>query len=312
METSARLLQLPTTAAVGQILNRQAKDALAALADLKHAENSEALHDLRVAIRRLRCTLKAYRPWLPISTKEYRQNLKTLANATSPNRDLDVQLAWLQELNLPDVPAVIALLKDQAQRDAPAAGLRQETRKTLKHLRSELKHLAKTKAAPLFRQSLQQQASTGLTAFEQSLAALAQHPSAAGVHKTRILGKQLRYLLEPVAGLRPDITHAINALTQWQDILGELHDCEVLASSLAKVGQTWIKSHLEDIFTLNALENATPTKTPTSQAGIALNSLEQLSDLLHQRHRRAWAGYQACFRNTEAPLHDLKSALMQL
>ena len=63
---------------------------------LRGDDDPEALHDLRVGLRRLRSTLRAYRSHLKGSvSKKLRKKLKALAGATSPARDTEVQLTWL-------------------------------------------------------------------------------------------------------------------------------------------------------------------------------------------------------------------------
>src|SRR5262249_10250670 len=58
--------------------------------------DTEALHDLRVALRRLRSCVRAYKPYLEDSvSKKLRNRLRELAAATTTARDTEVQMAWL-------------------------------------------------------------------------------------------------------------------------------------------------------------------------------------------------------------------------
>jgi CHAD domain-containing protein len=70
--------------------------ARAAAFRLDDEEDSEALHDFRVSLRRLRSTLRAWRTSLKKSApKQYRRALRAIQNATGAGRDAEVALAWL-------------------------------------------------------------------------------------------------------------------------------------------------------------------------------------------------------------------------
>ena len=77
--------------------------ALSLLSDADHAaralerkDDDEALHDFRVALRRLRTALRAFRPWLSGTVRRrHGKRLKRLGRDTNAARDAEVQLAWL-------------------------------------------------------------------------------------------------------------------------------------------------------------------------------------------------------------------------
>ena len=84
---SARLLALSFLQAATEARQR-----------LEDARDREALHDFRVALRRLRSCLRAYGPHLRESvSKRRRRRLRDLAAATGASRDAEVHLAWLHE-----------------------------------------------------------------------------------------------------------------------------------------------------------------------------------------------------------------------
>src|SRR5438093_1375653 len=71
--------------------------ASAARERLTDADDAEALHDFRVAMRRLRSTLRAYQPQLDaVVPSKLRRRLRDLARATGEARDVEVQIAWLE------------------------------------------------------------------------------------------------------------------------------------------------------------------------------------------------------------------------
>jgi len=239
--TRAALLPLTVRAGVDRIARGYLDDAEAGLGRLRDPKDAEALHDFRVAIRRLRSLLRAYRRWVGRAAgKKVRRRLRDLGAATNAGRDAEVQLAWLLQ-------AQIGLARRERTGSAwLARRLRQRKRdgyrSARKHVRAEF-----GKAADLVRRRLDLARDGGRTFRDAFVTLLREHAAdlearLAGVqhpddddeaHEARISAKRLRYLLEP---LRPELAEArtaVNHLKGLQDILGELHDAHVLAAHLA-------------------------------------------------------------------------------
>src|SRR6476469_2416600 len=73
-------------------------DAIPPRTRLSNPSDADALHDYRVALRRLRSCLRAYRKFLRSTVKvKTERRLRRLARATNRSRDLEVHLAWLSE-----------------------------------------------------------------------------------------------------------------------------------------------------------------------------------------------------------------------
>src|SRR3954470_3479199 len=73
-------------------------DATAAHSRLANQSDDEALHDFRVALRRLRSWERAFRPYLRGDlSKKLRRRLRNVAGDTGASRDLEVHLSWLVE-----------------------------------------------------------------------------------------------------------------------------------------------------------------------------------------------------------------------
>src|SRR5919205_1701354 len=71
--------------------------ASAARERLDDPSDAEALHDFRVAIRRLRSTIRAFRRELDESVGgKARRRLRRLAQATNGGRDAEVQIEWVE------------------------------------------------------------------------------------------------------------------------------------------------------------------------------------------------------------------------
>src|SRR5262245_39430662 len=72
-------------------------DAIVAAARLRGKADPEALHDFRVAIRRLRVTIRSYLELRDNVPKKVRRRLRKLAWATNRARDAEVQIAWFND-----------------------------------------------------------------------------------------------------------------------------------------------------------------------------------------------------------------------
>ncbi|MGH7628492.1 MAG: CHAD domain-containing protein, partial [Gemmatimonadales bacterium] len=93
---TSSLLDRPAAEAARLLALRLLDDAAAARLRLGRPDDPEALHDFRVAIRRLRSCLRAWRAVLDegVSPRVVKR-LRRLARATGASRDLEVHLAWV-------------------------------------------------------------------------------------------------------------------------------------------------------------------------------------------------------------------------
>ncbi|HEX9671310.1 MAG TPA: CHAD domain-containing protein, partial [Thermoanaerobaculia bacterium] len=141
VEAAADLLGRPPAEAARLLALRLLDAAAAAHARLADPGDAEALHDFRVAVRRLRSTLRAYRPALAGSlSRRLERQLKKLGRTTGGGRDAEVQLAWLRAAEPELAPShrngwlwLAARLEAKRQEGYAAAG---------KHLEEAFAHLA--------------------------------------------------------------------------------------------------------------------------------------------------------------------------
>lgn len=242
----APLLPLPAPQAVTRIAERYLAEADAALRRLKDPKDAEALHDFRVAIRRLRSLLRAYRRWLGRATgRRVRRRLRDLSRATNAGRDAEVQLLWLETtrggLSRRERTGAVWLarrLKGQ-RRDAYRAARKRVRADFVKVADLVRRRLARAPAGgPAFRDAFVILLAEHATGLEARLAAVRTAADEGEAHAARISAKRLRYLLEPV---RPEVASARRAvahLKRLQDILGDLHDAHVLAATLSDTLET--------------------------------------------------------------------------
>src|SRR6058998_2102636 len=117
-------LAAPAPGAARRIALSLLDAATAARERLPDTGDAEALHDFRVAMRRLRSTLRAYQPQLEaVVPAKLRRRLRDLARATGEARDVEVQISWLerQRTELPaarraGVPWLLSRLTQRRER----------------------------------------------------------------------------------------------------------------------------------------------------------------------------------------------------
>jgi CHAD domain-containing protein len=223
--------------------------AAAAFPRLQDTADTEALHDFRVGLRRLRSCLRSYRPWLEESLpKKLRRRLRDLAASTGPGRDTEVQIDWLRgrsrhlgSYHRPGLAWILGRMEERmrAANDEMAALLPKEFPRLETGLRERLSTyhtevhlaagavpsptLAEVTAGILRRQTAE---------LESHLARVEGPEDEDEAHEARISAKRLRYLLEPFD--RPEAVALVKHMKRLQDLLGELHDAHVLENELAE------------------------------------------------------------------------------
>jgi CHAD domain-containing protein len=218
----------------------------AASARLDDPDDAEALHDFRVALRRLRASLRSFRLELGDSvSKKLQRRLRDVTRATSAARDAEVQLVWLGEhrgelgqARPPGLPWLVARLADR--RDAAYVEIRGNTIPAFRRLERRLRRALNAALADLapggatFGAAVARLLREHVAALEQELAAAQTARDADAVHAARIAAKRLRYLLEPVTDGSPGAATAVEQLQQLQTLLGDLHDVQVLLTELGE------------------------------------------------------------------------------
>ena len=217
------------------------EEANPALERLERGDDDEALHDFRVALRRLRSVIRVYRPYLKGSArKKIQARIKALAASTNAPRDLEVQLEWLSkrasELEPEARNGAVHLAERLRARggDAPRAEiLRKEFDPIHESLRKSL-----SRSRLRFDDDRSFLAATGdlvaenASRLKASLEAVSSAEDGEGLHRARIEAKRLRYLLEPISAEMPEARALVREMKTLQDILGELQDMRVLTQSI--------------------------------------------------------------------------------
>lgn len=223
--------------------------AAAARPRLADPADSEALHDFRVGLRRLRSCLRAYRVYLEDGIpKKLARKLRRLASATGPGRDAEVQIAWLRGRGA-DLAAhhraglawVLARL-EEVRRDAYAkatakvehdfAAIEERLRSRLSVYRTEV-HLDAAATRTTLGEATAGILRDQVAELEAHLAGIGDADEEKKAHRARISAKRVRYLLEPFAEEIPEAGPVVKRFKVLQDLLGELHDAHVLELELA-------------------------------------------------------------------------------
>jgi CHAD domain-containing protein len=210
--------------------------------------DADALHDLRVALRRLRSWLRAFDPVLDDTLR--RRTLRALskvARATNAARDAQVAVDWVaaQRRLLPRARGGCAAFlrritedRDRATREV-IEQLATRLPAALDELEAQLSHYWRLESLDRTRD----EAPMGVVTSElvtrhnerlrRSLLRVRTMADVAAAHRTRIAGKRLRYLLEQFAH-DPHIARVLDRLKALQDHLGEFHDAHLLEGRIAR------------------------------------------------------------------------------
>lgn len=241
--------EMTVAAAFQTIAHNCLHHLLANEAALRGPHRVEAVHQTRVALRRLRSAIKVFKPLLTgPQLVPLKDELRWLLAHLGPARDGDVFLTEIIDPVLrchPDAPALSVLRQEwQAQRDcdySTALAAVDDNRFTLLLLRLghwvtaaawQAPDLAKTTLDDFARRVLKRTHRRLIKAGGTNLT----HLPTDELHQVRIIGKQMRYAGEFFASLYPRSACKpfLNLLADLQENLGGLNDLAVAGARLAR------------------------------------------------------------------------------
>lgn len=245
----ADALDRPAAETSRRIALAHLRAASAAYQALDDEQSPDALHDLRVALRRLRSCERTFRGQLRDSIgKKSRRRIRQLAQATGAGRDAQVHIAWI-EREMPSlsrrqrIGAAWILERLNASKAEDDARMRARLAHRFGPLVDSLQdalsswRLTIRLDEPIVPEGAARVLGMRLAdltgALESRLASVHDVADQAGAHRARIAAKRLRYALEPVAELAPDAAPLVSSLRALQDTLGDMHDAHVLATLVA-------------------------------------------------------------------------------
>lgn len=234
---------------------------------LADTEDKSALHDFRVAVRRLRSWLEVRRV-LPrrLESRRVRRLLRRLAKATNQSRDDEVFAEWLSaerdtlatrnraaaDWLLSRVTRhrerVERSLSEEVERDLDRAGSlleRQLARYVVSH------DVARGSLAVPFATALSGLVRAGTARLRRRLRAVQGPEDDTTIHSARIAAKQVRYQLDAVAAVTPGAKACVTRLKALQDVLGDHHDAHLwmgaVREAIATAPRAAVRQGLEAI-----------------------------------------------------------------
>ena len=258
----------PVFVAVGQFCLQQIRQIERQIEKLRKPDadhdQAEAIHDLRVAVRKSQSLALAFAPYIPGKWPErIRHELRPLRKTCEALRDLDVLVEWIEAARPPSIdlhPLLADLQRQQAEaiEEVLNSLLDKQNLSLLKRLRSKLElalddvqntdasaiplvqphyRLADvavsallTRAADLtaWRATLLQGPGTAQpspASRQDSPQDSRQDSRAEVLHQLRIASKHFRYTLDFLTPAIPAINPALSqAFAEIQTVLGDLHD----------------------------------------------------------------------------------------
>lgn len=212
----------------------------------------EYIHRMRVASRRIRATMPIFRNCFPQKKfkrwlKEVKQTTRLLAEA----RDLDIQIVFIKQYQSKNKTAakdrIIELLlrkhKTRRARIQPTVvrGLKKlRDSCVLKEMREFCTYTVEEPQNQSFNpSSVMKKAQWAISGRLNEFLAMEQYVHQENEiikhHKMRIQAKLLRYIMETFSPLYPNkLTEEIETMKNFQDVLGEMHDCDVWSEQIPK------------------------------------------------------------------------------
>ena len=241
----------PAIEAARRVLQRQMEQLLSRRYGLGLAEDIEYVHEMRVAMRRMRAAMRVFRKLVAGGFRRPRDRLKELADVLGAARDGDVFMQFIadrargaHELHRPFLDSVVRSEKRKRRRhlrralevfaSAEVEGFLGGLYRTLRApvgSRGGLRPGKRRAMGPVRRQAPRalQRCLKRLEKFGRRVDRLAPED----LHRLRIECKRMRYTAEFFAEVYPDgLKGLTGTMVKVQDLLGDFHDADVYAERL--------------------------------------------------------------------------------
>ncbi|HEV2686564.1 MAG TPA: CHAD domain-containing protein [Actinomycetota bacterium] len=216
---------------------------------VRYGNDAEDLHQMRVAIRRVRAAMVVFEEALPARAPRLRQELGWLGSLLGAVRDLDVQLEQIGAWSAAAEPAerealdvVTAVLDDRRTKARARLVAAMDSRRLIRLNTSMERFLVHgpIKRSPSARVPILEAAPEVVAHGYRKVVAIGDHISDGSppqaLHALRIRAKRLRYtveFLEPIYG-KPARAYA-KRLVDLQDVLGRHQDDVVAIATLREI-----------------------------------------------------------------------------
>lgn len=313
-ELTAELLAKPAPHAVRLIAVARLAD-VSAKYDKLWAGDEDHIRDLRVALRRLRSWLRAYRPELDDTLRrKTRRRLRKLADVTNSARDAEVALEWIGTQNdlSPRERAGARYMTERLQRELDAA--RAAMQKTLEADLPKLLATLSDELGEYWLHNTLEEAQTPRDMSSVTRDVLQRHGERLAraieriesktdfeaAHRARIAAKRLRYLLETLNG-DTDAAAMIARLRSLQDMLGVVHDSHRVADRLVReVGERAAQDARLAALASMGLKKAKESEAPDAPAFAKIRpGIVALAQRAHAREQKAFGLFKRRWRKRQ-------------
>lgn len=204
--------------------------------ELRPDWDADNVHDIRVAMRRCRTMADALREVNPDpGWRKLKKATKELFHSLGALRDAQVEQEWIRRLGAAGDPIRRHLLRalgrlERECRETADRALDSFDRKAWRKLARRLPE--KARFFPLESVVFQRQALAKLNEAVALYQKARKNPSSVAWHRTRIGIKRFRYTVENFLPARYEVWAA--DMKQMQDLLGDVHDLDVLRGDVKK------------------------------------------------------------------------------
>ena len=240
-----------------EILSRYLDHFLRERKDVCRQKGIEPLHRMRVASRRLRAALRVFREILPSGkVKKWRHQVRLIGRLLGQARQLDIQIRFLEKTRGAEARAMVRLLRKdrtviQKQIVHELAEHRMKRRFCgLKRGIEDLHENHNKSAIAEFNKNRRRLIIKRVNTIRSFRQYVNRPECVRELHLLRIAAKNLRYTLEillPWYGVKVD--RLIRASRDIQDVLGDLHELDVLLEFLSAAERSHTAVYLEGKYT---------------------------------------------------------------
>jgi CHAD domain-containing protein len=203
---------------------------------IRQRGRADAIHHLRVAVRRFAQAVAVFKPCFPqMASRRIRRRLKAILALAGPVRDCDIALEIVAAQKKTALAVKLRARRQRAGRALMATLQQWVARKSAARWRQAME--AGDAPLPVEEMAQQELRRRAKLFFRQGSQVAGPNADAGELHKVRIAAKKLRYTLELFADLYgPGAEDWLDRIRGAQTLLGGINDCRAVRSLIASLG----------------------------------------------------------------------------